>query len=145
MIIFPSETITISNLIQATVTASIELPLAKEYAWDFDNNDFLLVDGKNVIKTGKEAVKVWIWKSLQTQKSRYRAYTKSFGNELESLIAQGLSSGALKAELERYLKESLLINSYVTGIKNIDIGVDGSKTSVTFTATTTYGDVIISV
>jgi len=49
MSIFPSETITVSNLIQTTVTASTALPLAKEYAWDFDLNDFLLVDSKNVI------------------------------------------------------------------------------------------------
>jgi len=145
MSIFPSETVTISSLIQATVTASAVLPFAKEYAWDFANNDFLLIDGKNVIVTGKEAVKVWIWKALQTPKNRYKAYTENFGNELESLIAQGLSNEALKSELERYLKESLLINSYMTGIKDISISIEGSKVNVSFIAETIYGDVIISV
>jgi len=145
MSIFPSENVTISTLIQATVTASTELPLAKEYAWDYDLNDFLLVDGKNVIVTGKEAVKVWIWKALHTPKNRYRAYTKTYGNELETLVNSGLSTGALRSELERYLKESLLINAYITGIKSIEISIDGSKTDVSFTATTVYGDVIISV
>ena len=67
MSIFPSESI--SNFIQSTVTDSTVLPLAKEYAWDFINDDFILVDGKNVIVTGKDAVKVWIWKALQTQKN----------------------------------------------------------------------------
>jgi len=145
MSIFPSETVTISTLIQATVTASTELPLAKEYAWDYDLNDFLLIDGKNVIVTGREAVKVWIWKVLKTKKNRYRAYTGNYGNELESLINQGLSTGALRSELERYLKESLLVNAYITGIKDIEITVDGSITGVSFTATTVYGDVIVSV
>lgn len=146
MSIFPSEIINVSELIQTTVTTSSStLPLAKEYAWDFDANDFLLVDGKNVIVTGKEAVKVWIWKVLHTPKNRYQAYSASYGNELETLINQGLSTGALRSEMERYLKVSLLVNAYITGISNIVISVDGSKTDVSFTAITIYGEVSVSV
>jgi hypothetical protein len=145
MSIFPSETVTLSTLIQSTVTASAELPLAKEYAWDYDLNDFHLIDGKYQIVTGKEAVKVWIWKALHTKKNRYQAYTENFGNLLESLINQGLSSGALRPEMERYLKESLLVNAYITGIKDIEITIDGSLTNVSFTATTVYGDVVVNV
>ena len=74
MSIFPVETINVNDVIQATVAASTDLPLAKEYAWDFTSNDFLLVDGKNTIVTGKEAVKVWLWKALQTPRYRYLAY-----------------------------------------------------------------------
>jgi len=47
--------------------------------------------------------------------------------------------------LERYLKESLLINPYITGISNTYISVEGSKTDVSFIATTIYGEVVISV
>jgi hypothetical protein len=145
MSIFPAETINVSDLIQSTVTASTPLPLAKEYAWDYVANDFLLVDGKNVIVTGKKAVKVWIWKALHTPKNRFKAYSTSYGHELETLINQGLSTGALKSEIERYLKESLLVNAYITGISDIGISIDGSKTTVSFTAATIYGEVIISV
>ena len=145
MSIFPSEVIKVSELIQSTVTTATELPLAKEYAWDFSKNDFLLYSGKNGLVTGKEAVKVWIWKALQTKKNRYRAYTENYGNELESLINQGFSTGALRSELERYLKESLLVNAYITGVENIDISIDGSKTEVSFTAITVYGEVSVNV
>ncbi|SHH15026.1 DUF2634 domain-containing protein [Desulfosporosinus lacus] len=145
MSIFPSEVINVTNLIDSTVITPSELPLVKEYAWDFENNDFLLVDGKNAIVTGKEAIKVWVWKALQTKKYRYRAYTSKYGHELDSLINQGFSTGALKAELERYLKESLLVNVYITGVKTIDITIDGSKTDVSFTVTTVYGEVSVSV
>ncbi|WP_407310909.1 DUF2634 domain-containing protein [Desulfosporosinus sp. SB140] len=134
---------------QAVLTPSSSsvatLPLAKEYAWDFDNNNFLLIDGKNITVTCKDAVKVWIWKALQTPKNRYKAYSGNFGNDLETLINQGLSSAALNSEVERYLKESLLINPYISGVSNIAISVDGSKTSVSFTATTIYGDVSMNV
>lgn len=121
------------------------LPLAREYAWDFTKNTFLLVDGKNVFVTGREAVKIWVWKALQTPKGVYKAYSSNFGNELETLINQSLSSAALSSEIERYLKESLLVNPYITGISNVTLSVDGSKTSVDFTAATIYGEVTISV
>jgi len=144
MSIFPAETITVSTAIASTVAASTELPLAKEYAWDFGNNDFLLVDGKFIIVTGKEAIKMWIWKALKTQKNKYRVYTVKYGNELETLVNSGLSTGALRSELERYLKESLLINAYITGIKNIDISIDGGKADVGFIVESFYGEVIIN-
>ena len=124
--------------------ATTTLPLAREYAWDFENNDFLLVNGKNSIVTGKEAIKVWIWKVLHTKKKRYQAYTEKYGNELESLINSGLSNKALKSELERYLKEALLVNAYVTGVKDIVINLDGSKAAISFTASTVYGEVSIN-
>ena len=97
MSIFPSETVTIGKLIKSTETFPTQLPLAKENAWDFSKNDFLLNSGKNVIVTDKEAVKVWMWKVLHTKKKRYKAYTSKYGNELESL----------------------LVNAYVTGVKDI--------------------------
>ncbi|WP_045573611.1 DUF2634 domain-containing protein [Desulfosporosinus sp. I2] len=141
MSIFPSEVINISDLIQSTVTTTTELPLAKEYAWDFNNNDFLLYSGKNVIVTGKEAVKIWVWKALYTAKNRYKAYTGKYGNESESLINQTLSRGALQSEIERYLIEALLINPYIRGVKNIKVEIDGSRTDVSFTTITIYGEV----
>ncbi|WP_407312034.1 DUF2634 domain-containing protein [Desulfosporosinus sp. SB140] len=143
MSIFPQ------NFGQALITpngpGSSELPLAKEYAWDFTNNQFLLIDGKSVFVTGRDAVKIWAWKALQTPKGVYKAYSLNFGNELESLINQSLSKAAMSSEVERYLKESLLVNPYITGISNITLSVEGSKTSVSFTASTIYGEVTVVV
>jgi len=145
MSIFPSEVVNISGLIQSTITNTKALPLAKDYAWDFDLHDFKIIDGRTVVVTGKEAVKVWIWKALKTKKNRYRAYTETYGNELESLINQTLSRGASRSEIERYLKEALLINPYITGVKNIKVEIDGSRTDVSFTTLTIYGEVSINV
>ncbi|AFM40341.1 Protein of unknown function (DUF2634) [Desulfosporosinus acidiphilus SJ4] len=143
MSIFPQ------NFEQALITSnglgSSELPLAKEYGWDFTNNTFLLIDGKSVLVTGRDAVKIWAWKALQTPKGVYKAYSLNFGNELESLMNQSLSNAAMSSEVERYLKEALLVNPYITGISNITLSIDGSKTSVDFTAETIYGEVTMSV
>jgi len=143
MSIFPSEAL--GDLIQTTEVETAALPLAKEYAWDFSTNDFILVDGKSVTVTGKDAVKIWIWKALQTAKNRYKAYSSSFGNDLESLISQGLSKAALGSELERYIKESLLISPYITGVSDVSSSIEGSQAQITFTTRTIYGEVVISV
>ena len=81
--IFPSVAVTIGSVIQTTIPTS--LPLAKEYAWDFDNNNFLLLDGKHQAVTGSAAVKVWIWKCLKTPKNAFKAYDGNFGNDIETL------------------------------------------------------------
>ena len=40
-----------------------DLPLLTEYAWDFNTDKFLYDgDGHHIIVTGKEALKVWIYK-----------------------------------------------------------------------------------
>ena len=145
MSIFPSDSVTVSSLIQATVATPAIPPLAKEYAWDFENNTFVLVDGKNIIVMGAEAVRVWIWKALKTPRSVYKAYTGNFGHDLEEMVNKGLSNAAMKSEVGRYLDAALLTNVYVLSITNISINVDGSKLGVTFTVVTIYGEVIISV
>lgn len=125
--------------------ASQKLPLFKEYAWDFDKNEFILEAGKQKMITGKDAVRVWVWKALHTQRYRYAAYTWNYGHELEELIGKGLSREAIKSEVERYLKEALLINQYIKSIKDIEISIDESDIQVEFTVTTIYGEVKINV
>ena len=127
------------------VNATDELPMAKEYAWDFDNNDFLLKDGKFQIVEGNEAIKIWIWKALHTQRYRFSAYSWDYGHELEELIGQGLSDEAIKSEAERYINEALSLNKYITDVSVTNISIDGSKVNVDFTVTTIYGEVSINV
>ncbi|MBZ9615286.1 DUF2634 domain-containing protein [Clostridium estertheticum] len=143
MSIFPVETI--STIIEATTSDSTDLPLLITYAWDFVNDDFLLTDGKNTLVTGIDAVKVWAWKALHTPRYRYLAYSWNYGNEFEDLINKGYSNEVLKSEIERCLKEALLISAYITSIQDISIVIDGSKVSVDFTIVTIYGEASISV
>lgn len=145
MSIFPSETIQISTLIQATAeTTKADLPLLKEYAWDFNKNEFILVDGKNVIVTGKEAIKVWIWKAFKTERYKFLAYSWDYGQEFDSTINQGLSRESLKSELTRTIIETLAVNPYITQVKDISITfAETIKAQVT--VNTVYGEVEMSV
>lgn len=122
-----------------------DLKLLKQYAWDFDNNEFILNDGKFKVIEGIEAVKIWIWKALHTQRYRYMAYNWDYGNEIEDLVGKGYSDGLINSEVERYLKEALLINPYIKNISNINTNISNDFISVTFTVNTVYGEVIMNV
>lgn len=144
MSILPDLNSVINTVIGNTAQAAT-LPMFKEYAWDYDNNDFLLNDGKTQIIEGLEALKVWIWKALQTPRYRYLAYTWNYGQELENLIGQELSPSVVQSEAKRYLEEALTINPYITGITDASFTQEGSKFNANFTVKTIYGEVSMSV
>ncbi|WP_080965307.1 DUF2634 domain-containing protein [Clostridium novyi] len=145
MSILPNDTEILDKAIQETTQEGEELPLCKEYAWDFDKNKFILENGKFKVVEGNEALKVWIWKALKTERYRHLAYSWNYGHELHSLVGKGLSNAALKLEVERYIKEALLINPYLKDIYNLNITIEGAKLDIDFTVSTIYGEVNISV
>ncbi len=143
MSIFPDDA-GVAVLTPSSSSDTSSLPMAKEYAWDFVNNDFLLTNGKNVIVTGKEAIKVWLWKAFQAERYKYLAYSWNYGQEFNSIIGQGLGRNALKSEVERCIRETVMINPYITEVKDITITLD-DLIKVEFTASTVYGEVIVNV
>ena len=65
---------------------SSELPMFREYAYDFENNCLLLRDGNTYLVEGNEALRIWIFKALTTERFRYTAYDGAFGSEIHTLI-----------------------------------------------------------
>lgn len=141
----PQDTEILEKAIKETIFNNEELPLFKEYAWDIENNKFILEDGKFKVVEGNQALKIWIWKVLKTARYRYLAYSWNYGQEYETLIGKGLSAAALKLEVERYIKEAILINPYIKDIYNLNIIVEGAKLNIDFTISTVYGEVDINV
>jgi hypothetical protein len=123
-----------------------ELPLAKEWAWDFERCDFKTKNGKMYIVEGNEAIKIWIWKIFQTPRYRYLIYSWDYGNELEELIGKG-SQSFIKSEAERLVKEAIwpTLNGYVEDIKNLEIDFKDDILIISFTAITPYGEARINV
>ena len=118
-----------------------QLPLCQEVAWDYVNNVPIFLRGEPVIVTGKEAVKVWIWKALHTARYRYEIYSWAYGNEFESLVGQAYTPSLKEAEAPRYLREALIINPYITAVTGIAVDFSGSRLAVSGRAETIYGEV----
>ena len=62
-------------------TTSLKVPA--EYGIDFETGQ---LTGKKVY--GLEAIKVWIWLCLQTERYRYQIYSQNYGVSLEQYIGQ---------------------------------------------------------
>ena len=118
------------------------LPLCREVGWDYVNNAPMFRRGEPVLVTGREAVKVWIWKALHTTRYRYEIYTWAYGNEFESLLGQAYTQTLKEAEAPRYLREALLINPYITAVTEIAVDFAGSRLTVSGRAETIYGEVL---
>ena len=121
-------------------TTNEELPIFREVLIDFETGAPVMNNGNFIIVEKNEALKVWGWKSLNTERYRYPGYSWNYGTEFEALISLGLSSEVMKEELKRQAEEVLKSNPYITGVKNIDFEVDGSYIKFSFSLITIYGE-----
>ncbi|WP_110955760.1 DUF2634 domain-containing protein [Anaerosinus massiliensis] len=127
----------------ATSTIS-NLPTFKEYAWDFEHDRFIFESGKHKIVEENEALKVWIYKTLKTERWRYRVYDNAYGIQLEQFIGAYTNNNSNAAEIDQYIREALLVNPYIKSIDDIKAEIDGDSLSYTIMLTTIYGTLTVS-
>ncbi|OOM71098.1 hypothetical protein CLPUN_50900 [Clostridium puniceum] len=143
--ILPETNSILANVVASFPEEEAEVSIPKEYAWDFEKNDFKLKDGKFQIVEGTEALKIWIWKALKTSKAIYPIYSDSYGQELESLVGKGISKSLAESEAERLTLECLKENEHILSISNFKADKSKDTLKITFTAITDCGEVIIDV
>ena len=105
------------------------LPPLKEYAWDFVHNKFRYrTDGIIQIVEENEALKIWIYKALKTERYRYEAYLhgvynldSNYGIELEKYIGVYPNNSRTATIIEQRIRECLSINPYIKNINYIRI------------------------
>ena len=93
---------------QVSKSYTANLPELQELAWDFNHDTFVHDnDGRLKTVTGNEALKVWIYKALKTERYRYMAYLHgdynaegNYGTELERFIGTRPNSEISATEIE---------------------------------------------
>lgn len=132
--------------IESNIENSIdELPMYYEVGWDYIKDEPLIENNEFVIVEGNNAIKVWIYKAIKTVRYQYPIYSWDYGCEISSLIGQKYTKGLTKSEAERYIKEAILINPYITDVKIIDINFSEDILSVSIQVDTIYGEVNVNV
>ena len=121
------------------------LPLYKEVAWDFANGRPIFDRGNPVFVTGAEAVKVWGFKALMTPRTLHEIYSWDFGSDVWSLVGQSFAADTKKAEAERYVREALGTNPYITNVSGVQVSFTDSRLSITVAVSTVYGEVLLDV
>lgn len=116
-----------------------ELPVAREVKWDFQADRPVFRGGQPVWVERAEAVAVWAWNALHTERWRWPLYTSNYGNEIDSLIGQTWSEDYKRAEVRRYITECLLASPYVKRLDDMRITFGGAHLIASFTLVSIYG------
>ena len=116
-----------------------------ETAWDYEQNVPIYRGGSPVLITGGEAVMVWAWNALKTPRFFYEIFTYDYGNELESLIGKPFTDDLKQSEAPRYIRECLMINPYITDVRDIIVTFTDDLLEISCTIETVYGEVKLHV
>ena len=121
--------------IQELSAAAAVREIPKEYGIDFTTGQ---LTGK--IVEGLEAIKVWIWSCLHSERYRYAIYSWQYGVEYEQYIGETITDEYLQSDCQVETEEALMVNPYITGISDFNATLSGSTLKIVFTAETTIGD-----
>ena len=109
--------------------------IPREYGIDFAKGQ---LTGK--IVEGKEAIKIWIWNCLQTQRFRYPIYSWDYGADMEQYIGRAVSKEFLQTDCENEIRSALLVNPYISDITDFEVDRK-DQMFVSFRAVTKFGEV----
>ena len=119
-----------------------EMPTFKEYAIDFKTGEYIK-DENNDIKVleKNEALKVWIFKALKTERFRYTdVHSDNYGSELETNIGTIYQKSVKDALMINQIRDTLLVNPYILECYNFDISNENEYVpQITFNVKTVYG------
>lgn len=128
--------------------AADELPMFNEYAWDFEQDKFLYDgNGNHILLSGNDALEVWIYKALKTERFSYLAYSWGYGIELKPFVGKVMSVQERYSELKRVITECLMVNPYIKSLDKFEYAQseNGETVTLTIQLTTIYGEMSISV
>lgn len=118
-----------------------DLPIFKELAIDFNTGEVLEKDGEIIVLEGKEAINIWIWKALKTERNRFKAYSNNFGSDIHKEIGYVYDRTIKEQLIINEIIDTLLVNPYITNVYDFDISysVDTLTLDIAFKVDSIYG------
>lgn len=129
----------IEDEIETATETSDVLPLAVEYGIDYKTGE---LTGKTV--EGIDAVKVWTWNCLKTERYRHPIYSWEYGAELDQYIGQALGDEYLQTDCQTEIEDALLVNPYIVGISDFSAEIVKDRLLIQFVLKTIYGETEVS-
>lgn len=126
-----------AKTIKEYINQVVKVP--REYGINFQTGQ---LTGK--IVEGVEAIKVWIWLCLHTERFRHAIYSADYGASLEQYIGHVVTDEYVNTDCESEITEALLINEYIESIEDFEVvrGVD--RLNISFRVVTRFGDFEVS-
>ena len=110
--------------------------MPKEYGVDFATGQ---LTGK--IVEGLEAIKVWIWLCMHTERFRHAIYSADYGTSLEQYIGHMLSQEYINTDCESEISDALLINEYIESVEDFEAVRNSDSLDIKFRVVTKFGNI----
>lgn len=110
--------------------------MPREYGIDFATGQ---LSGK--IVEGLEAIKVWIWLCMHTERFRHAIYSADYGTSLEQYIGHMLSEEYINTDCESEITDALLINKYIESIEDFEAVRNSDSLNISFRVVTKFGSI----
>ena len=117
----------------------------REFEWDIETHEFVIRNGQVCILEGAPALKIWIYKTLLSQRGRYQAYTWNYGNDLDSLVGAAMTRDVISSEAKRITEEALYTNKHILNLKDFTAVLEDNQLKITFVAVTDSGDIEVGI
>lgn len=136
MSILPSflQSLSDTKSIQEDDSQVVKMP--KEYGINFQTGQ---LTGK--IVEGIEAIKVWIWLCLHTERFRHAIYSADYGTSFEQYIGHVLSDEYINTDCESEISDALLINEYIESIEDFEAVRNSDSLNISFRVVTKFGNI----
>lgn len=117
--------------------------MKKTFDFDFQAGEFRMKNGKPVVLTGIDALKLWIQKCIRTQLNRYSIYKgRQYGANVEDLVfGKSYNFDFAESELRREIETALLQNEDIQSMSSFSVKRVGSTLDISLTLITVYGKV----
>ena len=128
-------------------TEAEEMLIFKEYAIDFKTGEYIKDENGIKILEKNEALKVWIFKALKTERFRYTdVHSDNYGSELENNIGTIYQKSVKDALMINQIRDTLLVNPYILECYNFEISNEEEYVpQITFNVRTIYGELEMEV
>ena len=112
----------------------------KSFKFDFATGEFELIDGKMIEITEREVLKIWIQKTIRTEKNKFKVYQDvNYGVSIEDLvIGRAYNQQFINSELEREISEALTQNKLIQSISDFSSINEGKNLIVSFTVNNSF-------
>lgn len=124
---------------------TVDLPLFKELAYDFETNSFIYDEnGNNIVLEKNDALKIWITKLFKTERQAYLAYS-DFGFSKSKFLNKVMSVQERRSQLRKEIISALLVNPYIISVNSIDFveKSNGRELEINIELQTVYGELKI--
>lgn len=121
-------------------TEEVSIDYGREWAYDFETNQFILENGTPIIVTGIEALKIFIIKTLKTARYRYLIHSWEYGCEIEDVLGKTLHKDVLESVIKDMITDALVYDDRIDSITDFKIANVESDVNVSFVVKTSFDE-----